>query len=51
MRILLVEDDRRAARILAKGLTEEGFVVDVAGSGEEAEDLAGINDYDLIVLD
>lgn len=51
MRILLVEDDRKAARILAKGLTEEGFVVDLAGSGEEAEDLAGINDYDLIVLD
>jgi DNA-binding response OmpR family regulator len=51
MRILLVEDDRKAARILAKGLEEEGFVVDAAGSGEEAEDLAGINDYDLIVLD
>lgn len=51
MRILLVEDDRKAARILAKGLTEEGFVVDVAGSGEQAEDLVGINDYDLIVLD
>jgi DNA-binding response OmpR family regulator len=51
VRILLVEDDRKAARILAKGLTEEGFVVDSAVSGEDAEDLAGINDYDLIVLD
>jgi DNA-binding response OmpR family regulator len=51
MRILLVEDDRKAARILASGLGEEGFVVDVAGSGEEGEDLAGVNDYDLIILD
>jgi DNA-binding response OmpR family regulator len=51
MRILLVEDDRKAARILAKGLEEEGFVVDVAGSGEDGEDLAGLNDYDLIILD
>lgn len=51
MRILLVEDDRKAARILATGLEEEGFVVDVAASGEEGEDLAGVNDYDLIVLD
>lgn len=51
MRILLIEDDRKAARILAKGLDEEGFVVDVAGSGEQGEDLAWVNDYDLIILD
>jgi DNA-binding response OmpR family regulator len=51
MRILLVEDDRKAARILAKGLEEEGFVVDVAASGEEGDDFAATNDYDLIVLD
>jgi DNA-binding NtrC family response regulator len=48
MRILLVEDDRKAAQILANGLEEEGFVIDVAGSGEEGDDLARINDYDLI---
>jgi len=35
MRVLLVEDDRKAARLLGKGLREEGFVVDVAYSGEE----------------
>ena len=29
MRILLIEDDRKAARLLARGLQEEGFVVDV----------------------
>lgn len=51
MRILLVEDDRKAARVLKKGLEEEGFVVDAALSGDEGEYLASINDYDLIVLD
>lgn len=51
MRILLVEDDRKAARVLKKGLEEEGFVADVAPSGDEGEYLASINDYDLIVLD
>ena len=34
MRVLLVEDDRKAAKLLAKGLHEEGFVVDVAPTGE-----------------
>jgi DNA-binding response OmpR family regulator len=51
MRILLVEDDRKAARVLKKGLDEEGFVVDTVASGDEGEYLASINDYDLIVLD
>jgi DNA-binding response OmpR family regulator len=51
MRILLVEDDRKAARLLSKGLHEEGFVVDVAHSGEEADESAGVTDYDAIVLD
>jgi DNA-binding response OmpR family regulator len=51
MRILLVEDDRKAARVLSKGLQEEGFVVDVAHTGDEGEDQAQITDYDVIVLD
>jgi len=51
MRILLAEDDRKAARVLKKGLEEEGFVVDVAPSGDEGDYLAAINEYDLIVLD
>lgn len=51
MRILLVEDDRKAARILRQGLEEEGFVVDVAASGDEGEEQAAINHYDLILLD
>jgi DNA-binding response OmpR family regulator len=51
MRILLVEDDRKAARLLSKGLQEEGFVVDIAHSGEEADETAHSKDYDAIVLD
>jgi DNA-binding response OmpR family regulator len=51
MRILLVEDDAKAARLLARGLNEEGFVVDIAASAEAGDELAFVTDYDLIVLD
>jgi two-component system copper resistance phosphate regulon response regulator CusR len=51
VRILLVEDEPDAARILSKGLREEAYAVDVAGDGERASELAFVNDYDLIILD
>jgi DNA-binding response OmpR family regulator len=51
MRVLVIEDDRKAARLLAKGLREEGFVVDVAATGEDGEESAAVNEYDVIVLD
>jgi DNA-binding response OmpR family regulator len=51
MRILLIEDDRKAARLLARGLREEGFVVDIVHSAEEGEEQCCVTDYDLIVLD
>jgi len=51
MRLLLIEDDAKAARLLAKGLREEGWVVDVAATGEAGEELAGVNVYDAILLD
>jgi len=51
MRILLVEDDRKAARLLARGLQEEGFVVDVVHSAEDGEEESYAVDYDMIVLD
>jgi DNA-binding response OmpR family regulator len=51
MRILVIEDDRKAARLLAEGLQEERFVVDVAHSGEAGDEMASVNDYDVIVLD
>ena len=51
MKILLVEDDGKAARLLARGLEEEGFLVDIAGSAEEGELRVFASDYDLLILD
>ncbi len=51
MRILLVEDEPDAARMLSKGLREQTYAVDVAGDGEAGAYQASVNDYDLIVLD
>ncbi len=51
MRVLLIEDDRKAAKLLAKGFEEEGFIVDVAPTGEAGEEHAAVNEYDVIVLD
>lgn len=51
MRLLLVEDDSRIARFVAKGLREHAYAVDVARSGEEALYQAAINTYDLLILD
>jgi len=51
MRILLVEDDRKAARLVRKGLQEAGFLVDVAHSAEDGDEMVGAVDYDAIVLD
>jgi len=51
MRILLVEDERRLANIIRRGLLEEAYSVDNAYDGEEAEYLAETTPYDLIILD
>jgi DNA-binding response OmpR family regulator len=51
MRVLLVEDDARIARFVAKGLREQSYAVDVAANGEEALYQAEINSYDLFILD
>ena len=51
MKILLVEDDGKAARLLARGLEEEGFLVDIAGSAEDGELRVFASDYDLLILD
>lgn len=51
MRLLLVEDDDRIARFVAKGLREQAYAVDVVGSGEQALYQAAINSYDLAILD
>jgi two-component system copper resistance phosphate regulon response regulator CusR len=51
MRLLLVEDDSRIARFVAKGLREQAYAVDIAANGDEALYQAEINSYDLIILD
>jgi two-component system, OmpR family, copper resistance phosphate regulon response regulator CusR len=51
MLILVVEDERKVASFIKKGLEEESYAVDVATSGPDAELLAQINPYDLVVLD
>jgi two-component system copper resistance phosphate regulon response regulator CusR len=51
MRILLVEDEPGAAQMLAKGLREQSYAVDVAMDGESAVYQASVNDYDLVILD
>src|SRR5215468_4223533 len=51
MRVLLVEDDSRIARFVAKGLREQTYAVDVSTTGEDALYQAAINAYDLVILD
>src|SRR5262245_14575066 len=51
MRILLVEDEPSAAHLLAKGLREQSYAVDVAADGETALFQVGTTDYDAVVLD
>ncbi len=51
MRVLLVEDEKALAETLRRGLTNEGFVVDVAHDGVTGQWLATENPYDVMVLD
>jgi DNA-binding response OmpR family regulator len=51
MRLLVVEDEPAAAALLAKGLREHAYAVDVATDGRAALERALVNEYDLIVLD
>ena len=51
MRILIVEDEKKTASYLKKGLVENGYVVDCAENGEDGLHLAATGDYDLVILD
>ena len=51
MRILIVEDEKKVAGFIKKGLEEETYAVDVAYDGEEGFHLAAMNEYDMIILD
>jgi DNA-binding response OmpR family regulator len=51
MRVLVVEDERRIAAYVKRGLEEQGYAVDPAYTGPEALDWAAVVNFDLIVLD
>ena len=51
MRVLVVEDEKKLAEYLRKGLSESGHVVDVAHDGIDGKHLAVHGEYDLVVLD
>ncbi|MCL5020371.1 MAG: response regulator transcription factor [Bacteroidetes bacterium] len=51
MRILVIEDERKVASFIKKGLEEQSYAVDVVYDGKQGEQLAIENEYDVIVLD
>jgi two-component system copper resistance phosphate regulon response regulator CusR len=51
MRILIVEDEPTAATVLARGLREHAYAVDIANDGDAALEQAAINQYDLLIVD
>ncbi len=51
MRILIVEDEKKIANFIQRGLKEEKYAVDVAPDGEQALYLTDVNEYDLMILD
>ncbi|MDQ2841291.1 MAG: response regulator [Acidobacteriota bacterium] len=51
MKLLLIEDEEAAARLIAKGLRQESYLVDVANNGQEGFDKAIAHAYDLTILD
>ncbi len=51
MRILVADDDAKAAGLIVQGLKAEGYAVDLAVDGDEAAWLAETNPYDVLVLD
>src|SRR5579862_9175913 len=51
MRILVVEDEKRIADFLSRGLESGGYAVDVASTGGAAVDMVHTAEYDLVILD
>jgi DNA-binding response OmpR family regulator len=51
MKLLVVDDDRLFAKLVERGLREEGYAVDVASTGAEGRMMAHVNSYDGVVLD
>jgi DNA-binding response OmpR family regulator len=51
MRVLVVEDEHQLAEAVVRGLSRQGFAVDLAQDGAEALDKTWVSDYDVVVLD
>jgi two-component system copper resistance phosphate regulon response regulator CusR len=51
MRLLLIEDERKVADFIARGLRAERYAVDIAHDGSSGWEMASTVDYDLIILD
>jgi two-component system copper resistance phosphate regulon response regulator CusR len=51
MRILVVEDERKVAEFVARGLRDQRFAVDVANDGQTGWEMASASDYDAVILD
>lgn len=51
MKILLIEDEKEIVDFLKPSLESEGFVVDIAGDGEQGAFMGKINQYDLVIID
>jgi DNA-binding response OmpR family regulator len=51
MRVLVAEDERALAELVATGLRRQGMVVDTAYAGDDARQLLAVGDYDVVVLD
>jgi len=51
MRVLIVEDEKKVAAFIKKGLEEETYAVDAAHNGEDGLHMGLGNQYDLIILD
>ena len=51
MRVLVIEDEAKLARLLERGLTERGDVVEVVGTGEDGVLAATLGEYDVVLLD
>ena len=51
MRVLVIEDDRKAAEYMQKGLQESGYLVELAGDGIEGLSMAQSGDFDVLIVD
>jgi len=51
MKLLIIEDDEKILSFLTRGLSEDGYIFEVAKNGEDGEYLAKLHNYDVIILD